>query len=161
MGTWGRCTGLQWHVHLPLDSPAINMAIAVQCFAMLSRPAALSEKGKDHVWVSTYCSLQGIQSHWQTLDIFAFLALASASNFNLICLGATQTICNAQRCQKETSGWFDDLKRSLWNPGNMLKWNLGSHAIPQKLYVRSCGNLLMVWGCPHKIFTNEHVASSV
>ena len=41
--------------------------------------------------------------------------------FNLIYLGATQTICNAQRCQKETSGWFDDLKRSLWNPGNMLK----------------------------------------
>ena len=83
--------------------------------------AALSEKGKDHVWVSTYCALQEIQSHWQTLTIFAFLALAPATNLNLIYLGATQTICNAQRCQKETSEWFDALKRSLWNTGKMLK----------------------------------------
>ena len=39
-GTWGRRTGLQWHAYLPLASPAINMAIAVQCFAMLSHPGA-------------------------------------------------------------------------------------------------------------------------
>ena len=76
--------------------------------------AALSEKGKDDVWVSTYCALQGIQSHWQTLDIFAFLALAPASNFNLIYLGAKLQSCHKQYAThtlhvvskqvKETSG---------------------------------------------------------
>ena len=76
--------------------------------------AALSEKGKDHVWVSTYCALQEIQCHWQTLNIFAFLALAPASNLNLIYLGAKLQSCHKQYAThtvhvvskhvKETSG---------------------------------------------------------
>ena len=43
------------------------------------------------------------------------------------------------------------LKEAFWTQGKCWSWNLGSNAIPQNIYVRSCGNLLMVWDRPHNV----------